>query len=233
MNNYQALFTTKLSQAKAKDGICRVQNWWSADVQGHSADAGDTFRVRFGKTWADIRITEEGPQRLVWTFTDCYLNLLKDPQEWKNTRVIWELIPAGDGTELTMTHEGLTPALECFEDCRQGWDFFVLSSLRQYLETGKGLPAAGIHARVNLNGELIKGTLYYKQDPAPTLQAGDILIDVKTNAVEEVTGAFAVLDYRPENFDPQLFQGDNYMVISAGEADLGQLQRYFAVNPHA
>jgi hypothetical protein len=34
---------------------------------------------------------------------------------------------------------GLTPKLECFVDCKNGWDHF-LPSLRQFVDTGVGNP---------------------------------------------------------------------------------------------
>ncbi len=47
--------------------------------------------------------------------------------------------PAG-GTELRFRHVGLTPRLECFADCKSGWDHFIPTSLRAYVETGDGHP---------------------------------------------------------------------------------------------
>ncbi len=35
---------------------------------------------------------------------------------------------------------GLVPTLECFEVCAQGWDYFFVNSLKQYLVTGEGSP---------------------------------------------------------------------------------------------
>ena len=42
-------------------------------------------------------------------------------------------------TELRFTHEGLTAAKECFDDCSEGWDHY-LQSLQQLIKTGKGNP---------------------------------------------------------------------------------------------
>ncbi len=54
--------------------------------------------------------------------------------------MIWQFTPEGVGTTITLTHEGLTPQLHCYETCNTAWDFFVLDSLKAYLETGKGDP---------------------------------------------------------------------------------------------
>lgn len=46
---------------------------------------------------------------------------------------------SGDGGELHFRHRGLTPALDCIEECTRGWDHF-LQSLRTYVEMGRGMP---------------------------------------------------------------------------------------------
>jgi hypothetical protein len=50
---------------------------------------------------------------------------LKNKTEWKDTRVIWDLAMANGTTKVTMTHAGLTPAVECFKDCQAEWNFYV------------------------------------------------------------------------------------------------------------
>jgi hypothetical protein len=41
---------------------------------------------------------------------------------------------------LQFRHEGLSPQLECDQNCRAGWEHY-LPSLRDYIQTGKGIPA--------------------------------------------------------------------------------------------
>ena len=52
--------------------------------------------------------------------------------------------PANDTTTVTMTHAGLTPAVERFEACKAGWNFHVGESLFKLLTEDIGLPD---HAR--------------------------------------------------------------------------------------
>ena len=42
---------------------------------------------------------------------------------------------------MTMTHVGLA-GLECIDDCSKGWDYYIGSSLRKLISTGKGQPDA-------------------------------------------------------------------------------------------
>jgi uncharacterized protein YndB with AHSA1/START domain len=60
--------------------------------------------------------------------------------DWAGTVITFGLAPAGDGgCELNFRHRGLSPKLECFADCKDGWDHF-LPSLRQFVDTGVGNP---------------------------------------------------------------------------------------------
>jgi len=46
----------------------------------------------------------------------------------------------GDATELHFRHHGLTPELGCIEASTRGWDHFLGTSLREYVEVGRGSP---------------------------------------------------------------------------------------------
>jgi hypothetical protein len=39
-----------------------------------------------------------------------------------------------------MTHVGLSPALECYDNCSGGWGFYFNRSLRKLITTGVGEP---------------------------------------------------------------------------------------------
>ena len=47
--------------------------------------------------------------------------------------------PRTAAPNLRFRHEGLTPKLECFADCKSGWDHFI-PSLAAYVETGRDNP---------------------------------------------------------------------------------------------
>jgi steroid delta-isomerase-like uncharacterized protein len=53
------------------------------------------------------------------------------------TTVGFDLTASGNGTELRFQHHGLTAQLECFEDCRAGWNQY-LASLVDYVDNGGG-----------------------------------------------------------------------------------------------
>jgi hypothetical protein len=64
-------------------------------------------------------------------------------QEWLGTTITWTTETADGKTLVHMVHEGLQPALVCFDICAQGWDHFFARSLAAYLNTGVGAPHGG------------------------------------------------------------------------------------------
>ena len=139
--DYQSNISVNATPAAAYDAICRVADWWASSFRGASRWAGDGFSVRFGKTTVDFRVVEAIPERkLVWLVTDCHLDWLEHKKEWKDTRISWEIMPGGKQTRIDMTHVGLVPEAECYNNCREGWDFYVKESLFKLLNEGKGVP---------------------------------------------------------------------------------------------
>ncbi len=117
------------------DGLC---GWWT-QAAGGSAEPGGEFRVEFaGYGIYKVARVEESvrPVAVRWLVLDC------KHQDWIGTMISFELSPAGpDASELRFVHRGLRPALECYESCEAGWDFY-LRSLASYAETGAGQPYA-------------------------------------------------------------------------------------------
>ena len=60
--------------------------------------------------------------------------------DWVGTQIIFTLnTEAPGGTTLRFRHQGLTAELPCYDQCRQGWSYY-LTSLREFVETGAGRP---------------------------------------------------------------------------------------------
>jgi Activator of Hsp90 ATPase homolog 1-like protein len=117
-------------------------------VEGNTSAIGNPFTVRFGDTWVNFEITEMIPnQKIVWQVMDSYLPWLADKKEWNDTRLVFELSETAGGTQLSTTHIGLTPQMECFDNCRQGWDFYAGDSLRLLITEGMGKPGGRKNAR--------------------------------------------------------------------------------------
>ncbi|HTP12914.1 MAG TPA: SRPBCC domain-containing protein [Bacteroidota bacterium] len=140
-NDYHATISAKTSARDAMSKIGRVSEWWAKDFQGRSRKEGDNFTVRFGQTFVDFRIDHIVPdKKAVWEVVDCNLDWIKDKKEWKGTRIVWEIASKDGVVEVGMTHVGLVPGAECYNDCRVGWDGYIQKSLFKFMTEGEGLP---------------------------------------------------------------------------------------------
>ncbi len=110
-----------------------LAGWWTS-VSGSGLKGGQLTFV-FDAAPVVMRVDEaERPATVRWTVLES-----APTPEWVGTTVNFELMPQVEGCDLSFRHRGLTPQLECYEDCKSGWDHF-LPSLRQHVETGDGNP---------------------------------------------------------------------------------------------
>ncbi|MFI5152699.1 MAG: SRPBCC domain-containing protein [Chitinophagales bacterium] len=139
--DYSATIQAHVSSSEAFEKIARVGDWWAKSFKGKAKKLNDEFTVRFGETFVDFRITEAIPdKKIVWAVTDCWLHWLHDKKEWMDTRVVWEISLKKNAVQINMTHVGLLPEVECYKDCKKGWDGHVKGSLMALLMEGKGRP---------------------------------------------------------------------------------------------
>ena len=140
--DYNASIQANVSAKEAFERIARVKEWWAKNFKGKAEQLNDQFTVRFGETFVDFKITEAIPdKKIVWTVTDCNLHWIRAKKEWKNTQVVWEISAAKNGVQISMTHIGLRPEVECWDSCKPGWDEHVKGSLLNFMMKGKGMPA--------------------------------------------------------------------------------------------
>jgi uncharacterized protein YndB with AHSA1/START domain len=116
-----------------------VSRWWGR-TEGEGG-VGGTLVTSFGEYGVNaVRILEAGPTRVVWeSIVPDGLKPTAHVTEWLGTTIEFDLAPVGTGTELTFRHVGLTPRLECWDDCFSGWTHFM-ASIQSYTETGTGTP---------------------------------------------------------------------------------------------
>jgi hypothetical protein len=111
--------------------------WWASAATG-SGSSGMTFELSFAGLDETITMhvdIAEAPSIVQWT---CLTHT--GLPDWEGTTIIFELGENPDGsTQLAFRHVGLVPNLDCYEQCRAGWDHF-LPSFRSYVEQGKGTP---------------------------------------------------------------------------------------------
>ncbi len=120
-----------------------IRGWWTTNCEVGSS-TGENVSVRFGETFKVMRLDVLQPfNEVCWSVIDSHLHvpdLLSKTEEWIGTRIVFRLSPHSTTlTQFQMDHFGLTPHLECYGICAQGWSSF-LGSLKQYVETGVGSP---------------------------------------------------------------------------------------------
>jgi uncharacterized protein YndB with AHSA1/START domain len=96
----------------------------------------------------DPILESEPPRRLVYAWKPLYRDL---PDE-KPSRVTFELTPLEGQTRLTVVHDEFDEGSKIFDLIGKGWPA-VLSSLKSFLETGRGLEPSWSEAEQRRAGE--------------------------------------------------------------------------------
>jgi len=140
--HFTATFAVDQTPDEAFAAINNVRGWWSGDIEGRTDELGAEFTYRYQDVhYSKQRITELIPgKRVVWHVLDGYLNFVEDKAEWTGTDIAFDVAKNGDKTEIRFTHLGLVPESECFDNCSNAWGFYINSSLRSLISTGKGEP---------------------------------------------------------------------------------------------
>ena len=140
--NFTSSFTVSQSPKQVFAAINNVRGWWSQGLKGTSDKLDGEFIYQHKAIHLSTqKVTELAPnQRVTWRVSKSKLNFVDKQSEWDGTNITFDIAPSGKKTKVTMTHNGLTPQLECFEGCSAGWGFYFGDSLRKLIETGKGEP---------------------------------------------------------------------------------------------
>jgi hypothetical protein len=139
--DYHTSIRVNATVQEAFKNINSVSDWWTTSFEGHSEKLNDVFTVRFGETFITVKIVELIPYRkILWRVVDCYKHWLKDKKEWKDTKMSWEISAEKYATQISFTHIGLVPGIECYEGCEKAWSFYVKESIFKLLAEGKGIP---------------------------------------------------------------------------------------------
>ena len=143
-------FTTTVlveaTPAEAYAAINDVRGWWSQDVEGDTDTVGAQFAFRGNDRGENvhrsrIEVTELVPgERVVWHVLDNWMGFVEDQSEWKDTRIVFEISPTADGTQILFSHLGLVPTYECYDRCFHAWTFYLQKSLRGLISAGHGDP---------------------------------------------------------------------------------------------
>jgi hypothetical protein len=139
-------FTTSITTDKSPhavfEAVTNVRGWWSETIKGNTAALYDEFEFEVKDVhYSKQKLIEVIPdRRVVWLVTEANMTFIEDHDEWKGTKVIFDIRVDGSQTKLTFTHEGLVPAIACYQACMPAWTQYIEHSLKQLIETGVGDP---------------------------------------------------------------------------------------------
>jgi len=141
-NDFTTSFLVDKSPKEAFDAINNVRGWWKEDLTGGTSSLNDEFSVRFGDIhYSRHKLTEVIPDtKIVWLTTDGSLSFVEDKGEWIGSTITFDITPKGNQTEVRFTQQGLTPSVECYDNCSGAWGWYMQNSLKELIETGKGQP---------------------------------------------------------------------------------------------
>ncbi len=134
--------TQKIFNALTK----HIDKWWGT-FDGSAENIGDEFEVSFDKdSYWGFRIIELIPnEKVVWKCNESHQDhhVKGMDKEWLNSTLHWKLIEENENTFIDFYHEGLYTTNACYDVCSSGWNFYIATSLKEFLETGKGQPLVG------------------------------------------------------------------------------------------
>jgi len=140
--NYSVSITVDATAHEAFECINNVTGWWTVNMEGSSQKLDDEFTVRFGEIHVSTqKLIEVIPgKKVVWLVTDSNLNFIREKDEWTGTTVVFDITQKNDKTEVTFTHVGLVPQVECYDACSNAWGPYITDSLFKLITMGKGNP---------------------------------------------------------------------------------------------
>jgi uncharacterized protein YndB with AHSA1/START domain len=139
-------FTVTIEVAKSPQSVFKsitndVAKWWGGkDLKGNCTKLNDEFIINHpGAHYSKQKLVEViQDKKIVWLVTESTLDWLqKDKHEWKNTKMIFEIVPKGDKAVLHFTHEGLVPEKECYSLCHEGWNTVIKDYLFYFITDDK------------------------------------------------------------------------------------------------
>jgi len=111
-----------------------VSKFWPEEFEGECFNLNDEFVFRTGDShYSKNKVVELVPnKKVVWLVTDSIRKT--DNYNWTGTKMIFELNPEGDNTQLKFTYDGV--AIEC-DRLVQICDMVIKENLYNFLINGK------------------------------------------------------------------------------------------------
>jgi len=137
-NNFTTSILVDQFPKEVFEAVIAPEKWWSGDFQGNTKELGDEFTYRYKDIhYSKQEVTDLIPdEKVVWQVTESQLNFLEDKAEWTGTKIVFEIARIGNKTQLTFTHNGIYPEIECYSACSTAWGQLINQSLFNLITTG-------------------------------------------------------------------------------------------------
>lgn len=142
--SYSKQFSVSASTESVYQAITKqVDEWWTTQ-SNEAVEVGDILTVKFGEPYfMSMKVERAIPNELLmWKVVGANMFIEgggSNNDEWVGTNIQWKISGVEQESEVLLFHEGLVPSFECYDACKNGWDYF-LGSLKDFLDTGKGSP---------------------------------------------------------------------------------------------
>jgi hypothetical protein len=143
-SDFTTTITVDQTPQETFNAINNVRGWWSQNIEGSTGKLGSEYFYHYKDVHlCKLKIVELVPaQKVVWLVTDNYFSFTKDKNEWKNTKIIFDIAKIGNKTTIRFTHQGLVPQYECYKVCNEAWTNYINNSLFGLITKGKGQPSS-------------------------------------------------------------------------------------------
>jgi uncharacterized protein YndB with AHSA1/START domain len=140
--NFTTNITVDQSPSAVFDAINNPRGWWSEEIEGDTDHLGGEWTYHFQDVHrCTLKIVEFNPgKRVVWQVLANDFDFTKDKSEWVGTTIVFDISLVGGSTHVRFSHEGLVPAYECYDVCKNAWTDYIQNSLFNLITHGKGNP---------------------------------------------------------------------------------------------
>lgn len=139
--NYTTSILVNQSQAEIYEAVNNVRGWWQGEIKGNTDNINEVFSYQMTDVhFSKQKIVELIPnKRVAWLVTESNISFVENKDEWIDTQISFDISTVGKQTQLTFTHKGLTPELECYDNCSNAWGNLIQKSLYSLITNGEGV----------------------------------------------------------------------------------------------
>jgi len=141
--NYTTTLLVDQTPEEVFNAVRNVRGWWSGYysevIKGDTEKLNDEFSFRAGDGvhYSKQKLVEVIPnKKVVWLITESDLSFLEKRDEWTGTKVIFDISTKDNKTQLVFTHDGLIPAIECYNSCAPAWSQYLQNKLFPLIAKG-------------------------------------------------------------------------------------------------